>query len=65
MARLGTRGFTWGYNIDYLDTFNLVVTPVMVQLVISLAVMGDFHLRKVDIINSFPYCVLEETTYMQ
>jgi hypothetical protein len=64
-VRLVARGFTQQYGIDYLDTFNPVVKPETVRLVLSLAASRDWHLRQVDISNAFLHGVLEETVYMQ
>lgn len=43
-ARLVACWFTQQYGIDYHDTFNPVVKPATVRLILSLAVSKNWHL---------------------
>jgi hypothetical protein len=51
------RGFTQQHNIDYEDTFDLVVKPVIVRLVLSLAVSRGWGLHQIDVSSAFLYMV--------
>ena len=62
-ARLVARGFTQRYGVDYQDTFNLVIKPATVRLVLALAVSRGWHLRQIDVSNAFLHGLLDEVVY--
>jgi hypothetical protein len=61
-ARLVTKGFKQHYNIDYEDTFSLVVKPATIHLVLLVAASCNWTLRQLDVHNVFLHGVLEETS---
>jgi histone deacetylase 1/2 len=63
-ARLVAKGCTQQYGIYYEDTFNLVVKATTIHLVLSVAVSHGWHLRQLDVQNSFLHGFLEEEVYM-
>jgi hypothetical protein len=59
-ARLVAKGFKQRYDIDYDDTFSLVVKFATVRLILSLAVSQGWSLCQLDVQNAFLHGVLEE-----
>jgi hypothetical protein len=53
------------YGIDYVDTFNPVVKPATIQLVLSVVVSQNWCLHQLDVQNVFLHGVLEEDVYMK
>jgi histone deacetylase 1/2 len=64
-ARLVARGFTQQNNIDFDDTFSLVVKTATIHLVLSIAASRGWALRQVDVSNAFLHGFLFEDVYMQ
>jgi histone deacetylase 1/2 len=58
-ARLVANGFKQRYELDYEDTFSLVVKPTTIRLVLSLADICGWSLCQLDVHNDFLYGVLE------
>lgn len=52
-ARLVARGFTQQYGINYHDTFSPVVKPATVCLILALAVSKNWHVRQIDVSDTF------------
>ena len=48
-ARLVAKGFKQQYEIDYEDTFILVVKPATIRLVLSIAISRNWCLRQLDV----------------
>jgi histone deacetylase 1/2 len=63
-ARLVAKGFKQRYGLDYEDTFSHVVKPATIRLLLSMALTQGWHLRQLDIQNTFLYVVLEEEVFM-
>jgi hypothetical protein len=53
------------YGTDYEDTFNLVVKPATIRLVLSLAVSRGWTLRQLNVQNAFLHAILEEVFMRQ
>jgi hypothetical protein len=64
-ARLVAKGFKQRYEIDYEDTFSLVVKPATIRVILSLVVSQRWSLRQLDVQNAFLHGILEEDVYMK
>jgi hypothetical protein len=64
-ARLVARGFTQQEDIDYSETFSLVIKQATVRLVFSIAVSRNWNIHQLDIHNAFLNGVLTEEVYMK
>jgi histone deacetylase 1/2 len=64
-ARLVAKGFKRRYDIDYEDTFSLIVKIANIRIVLSIAVSHDWSLRQLNVKNAFLHGVLEEEVYMK
>lgn len=63
-ARLIAKGFLQTEEIDYQETFNLVVKDATIRIILSLAGTNNWRLRQVDINNVFLNAELTEIVYM-
>ncbi|KAI3728695.1 hypothetical protein L6452_17336 [Arctium lappa] len=63
-ARLVAKGFHQRPVIDYSETFNPVIKPTTVRLMLSLSITNDWAIRQLDINNAFLQGHLTETVYM-
>lgn len=59
-ARLVAKSFKQRYDIDYEDTFSLVVKAATIRTILSIAVSRGWSLRQLDVQNAFLHGVLEE-----
>jgi hypothetical protein len=64
-ARLIAKEFKQQYGIDYADTFNPVVKPTTIKVLLSLVVTRGWDLHQIDIQNSFLHGFLNEDVYMR
>lgn len=64
-AQLVAKGFYQQLDIDNTETFSLVVKPITIRLVFSLAISHCWSLRQIDIQNAFLHEPLCETIFME
>jgi hypothetical protein len=64
-AHIVAKGFKQHLSIDYDDTFNPVVKPAIIHLILSLATSQDWDLRQVDVKNVFLHSIMEDEVYMK
>jgi hypothetical protein len=63
-ARLVAKGFHQQPGIDFAETYSLVVKPITIRTVLSIAVSAGWDIRQVDVSNAFLHGHLQETVYM-
>jgi hypothetical protein len=63
-ARLLAKGLKQRYEIDYEDTFSLVVKATTIWLVLSIAISNNWSPPQLDVSNAFLHGILEEDVYM-
>jgi len=64
-TRLVTQGFTQTQDLDYEETFALVVKLNSIWVILSLAVNLDWKLHQLDIKNAFLNGELEKEIYIR
>jgi hypothetical protein len=63
-AQLVAKGFSQRYGLDYAETFNPVINPTTVRLILSIAVPRGWSIHQADVKNAFLNGELQETVYM-
>lgn len=63
-ARLVSKGYHQQPSIDFEDTFNPVIKPTTIRLVLSCAISKRWPIHQIDIQNAFLHGNLSEKVYM-
>lgn len=63
-ARLVAQGFHQQADLDYTETFNPVVKPTTIRVILTMALARGWSLRQVDINNAFLHGFLDEKVFM-
>jgi len=63
-ARLVAKGFHQKFGCDYSETFSLVVKPITIRIILTLAVTHHWSIQHIDINNAFLHVSLHEDVYM-
>lgn len=59
------KGLHQTYGLDYFDTFSSVVKLVVARVVLAIAMIHNWQLRKIDVNNAFLNGDLAKIVYMQ
>lgn len=62
---LVAKGYTQVPDIDFDETFSLVIKPTTVWLVLVLAISSKWLIKQLDVRNDFLHDQLKETTCME
>ena len=63
-VRLVAKEFHQQANVDFEETFSLVVKPTTIRIMLSVAYSVRWPIRQIDIQNAFLHGVLSEEVYM-
>jgi hypothetical protein len=58
------KGFSQIHGLDFKDTFNLVVRPATVQIILSIIVIFGWLLHQLNVNNAFLHGHISEEVYM-
>jgi hypothetical protein len=61
---LVAKGFHQQECVDYFETYSLVVKPITICTVLSLAVLAGWCIKQVDVSNAFLHGHLQEMVHM-
>ncbi|RVW13869.1 Retrovirus-related Pol polyprotein from transposon RE1 [Vitis vinifera] len=63
-SRLVAIGYLQRSGIDFFDTFNLIIKPSTIRMVLALVVSFNWDIRQLDVSNAFLHGILDEEVYM-
>ena len=63
-ARLVAKGFHQQAGFDFNETFNAVVKPTTIRIVLTIALSRGWSVRKLDINNAFLNGILQDEVFM-
>lgn len=64
-SQLVAKGFHQTPNLYYNETFDLVIKPITIQIILIHTISFRWSIRQKDINHAFLHGDLQETTYMQ
>ena len=64
-TRLVAKGFRQVQGFDFTETFSLVIKPITIRLILTLALSYKWPIQQLDVNNAFLNGILEEKVYMQ
>jgi hypothetical protein len=64
-ARLVAKGFDQMSGVGYTETFNLVIKPSTIRIILALAIHFDWVIKQLDVSNPFLQGHLNEEVYME
>lgn len=64
-ARLVAKEFFQQFGYAYTWTFSLVVKPITVHFILTLALINSWSIQQLDVNNAFLHELLEEEVYME
>lgn len=59
------QGFSQTPGLDFFNTFNTVIKPATVRVILSIAATLNWHVHHIDVNNAFLNGHLQETVYMR
>jgi len=64
-AQLMTKGFTQTEELDYFETFSLVVKLTTIHILLALTIASDWFIHQLDVDNTSPNGELHEKIYVK
>ncbi|XP_031252527.1 uncharacterized protein LOC116110454 [Pistacia vera] len=64
-ARLVAKGFQQTPSLDCFETFNLVIEPSTIRIILTLPITNGLDIQQIDINNAFLNGTLNETVFMK
>ena len=63
-VRLVAEGFHQQLGINYTETYSLVVKPITIRTVLTIATMENWKVHQTDVSNAFLHGFINEDVYM-
>ena len=58
------KGFHQQFGVNFEETFNPIIKPPTVRIILSLAIQFNWPLRQLDVSNAFLHGFLREDVYI-